>query len=86
VLGGRIDLGERGTWMPGALWTVPALAFVVASFALVLGWQLWGPVLLAATLISLLLAALDWQVAFIGALVDIGIIAVVWLVPRLAVP
>ena len=84
VLGGRIDLGERGIGTFGALWSVPALAFVVAAAAILLGWEVWGPVLLAATIMSLLLAALDWEVAFIGALVDIGIIAVVWLVPRLA--
>ena len=86
VLGGRIDFGERGTWVFGVLWCVPALAFAVAALALVLGWPAWEPVLLAATLMSLLLAALDWQVAFVGALVDMGIIAVVWLVPRFAMP
>ena len=86
VLGGRIDFGERGTWVFGVLWCVPALAFAVAALALVLGWPAWEPVLLAATLMSLLLAALEWQVAFVGALVDMGIIAVVWLVPRFAMP
>jgi hypothetical protein len=86
VLGGRVDLGEQGTWAFGALWSVPALAFLVAAIALVFGWPVWEPVLLAATFMSLLLATLDWHVAFIGALVDIGIVAVVWLVPRLAIP
>jgi hypothetical protein len=86
VLGGRIDVGERGTWVLGVLWSVPALAFIVAALALVLGWQAWEPVLLAAILMSLLLTALDWQVAFVGALIDLGIIAVVWLVPRFAMP
>ena len=77
VLGGRIDLGERGIGAFGALWSVAALAFVVAAAAILLGWEVWGPVLLAAAIMSLLLAVLDWEVAFIGALVDIGIIAVV---------
>jgi hypothetical protein len=86
VLGGHIDLGEQGIRAFGALWGVSAIAFVVAAMALLFGWQIWGPVLLAASLTSLLLTTLDWQVAFIGAFVDIGIIAVVWLVPRLAMP
>ncbi len=84
VLGGRVDLGDSGIRLLGALWAVPAIAFVGAALALVFGWEAWGPALLAATLVSLVLAVLDWEVAFIGAIIDIGILAVVWVAPRFA--
>ena len=85
VLGGRLDLGERGIRAFGALWSVPALAFVAAAIALVAGWTIWAPLLMVATLMSLLLTTLDWQAAFMSAFVDIGIIAV-WLAPRITAP
>jgi hypothetical protein len=84
VLDGRVDLGESGIRVFGVLWMVAAIAFGVAALALVLGWETWRPILLAATLVSLLVAALDWEVAFTGAIVDLGILIVAWVVPRMA--
>ena len=40
LLGGRWDVGERGTWISGILWAVAAIGFVVAAVALT-GLGMW---------------------------------------------
>ena len=83
VLGGRWDLGASGTAVYGALWAVAAIGFIVAAAALLIGWQWWQPVLVGVTLLSLALTALDWDVAFAGVILNIAILALLWLGPRL---
>ncbi|MCE7986973.1 MAG: ABC transporter permease [Caldilinea sp. CFX5] len=84
VLGGRWDLGGNGISLFGALWLVPALGFVVAAVGLSLGAPWWQPLLLTVTLFSLVLTALDWNIAFAGVVVNLIILALLWLGPRLA--
>jgi hypothetical protein len=81
VLGGRVDLGTNGTRVFGALWVVPAIAFVAGAVALYASWNWWQPVLMMAASISLVLTLLDWNVAFVGAMVDVAILACLWLGP-----
>ena len=81
VLGGRWELGPRGTTVYGALWAVAAIAFTVAAVALLSGWTWWQPVLIGVTLFSLILTALDWGVAYAGVIINIVILAVLWLGP-----
>jgi hypothetical protein len=83
LLGGRWDLGERGMRAFGALWAVAAIGFVVAALALLAGWAWWQPALLAVALFSLMLTALDWSNAYAGALINILILAALWLGPRI---
>ena len=83
VLGGRWDLGASGTAVYGALWAVAAIGFIVAAAALLIGWQWWQPVLVGVMLLSLALTALDWDVAFAGVILNIAILALLWLGPRL---
>jgi hypothetical protein len=83
LIGGRLDLGEGGIRIFGALWILPALGFVVAAVALAAGWEWWWPVLLTTTLLSLALTSLDWSVAFAGAIVNVAILALLWLAPRM---
>jgi hypothetical protein len=83
ILGGRIDLGEGGTRIFGALWIVPAVAFVIAALALLEGWGWWSVALLLATLLSIPLTLLDWNVAFMGAIVDFLILIVLWVQLRI---
>ena len=79
VLGGRVDLGAGGIWVFGALWILPAIGFVAAALGLLEGWSWWGVALLAATIVSTVLTVLDWDVAFMGAIVDVAIVgAVLW--------
>lgn len=84
VLGGRWDLGASGTAVSGALWAVDAVGFIVAAVALLLGWNWWQPLLIVVTLCSLALTALDWGVAFAGVIINIAILALLWLGPRMA--
>lgn len=84
MLGGRWEVGERGIWMFGALWVVPAVGFIVAAVAILAGWSWWQPVLIGVTFVSLLLTILDWRVAYAGVVVNLVILAVLALEPRIA--
>ncbi|MDZ4717376.1 MAG: hypothetical protein SH847_02820 [Roseiflexaceae bacterium] len=83
VLGGRWDLGASGMALYGALWAVAAIGFVVAAVALMGGWSWWQPVLVGVTLFSLVLTGLDWGGAFAGVILNIIILALLWLGPRI---
>jgi hypothetical protein len=84
VLGGRWDLGANGIAVYGALWVVAAVGFVAAAVAVIAGWSWWQPLLLGVTLFSLVLTTLDWGVAYAGVIINIVILAVVWVGPRIA--
>jgi hypothetical protein len=83
VLGGRWDLGANGIAVYGALWVVAAVGFVAAAVAVIAGWSWWQPLLLGVTLFSLVLTTLDWGVAYAGVIINIVILAVVWVGPRI---
>jgi hypothetical protein len=83
LLGGRWDIGENGIRIFGALWAVPAVVFIVAAVALLAGWEWWRLVLVAVTLLSLVLTILDWRIAYAGVVINIVILAVIWLGPRI---
>lgn len=83
LLGGRWDVGEGGIWMFGVLWVVPAVGFILAAVAMLAGWSWWPPVLIGVTLFSLLLTALDWRVAYAGIVVNLVILAMLTLEPRI---
>jgi hypothetical protein len=82
LLSGHWELGEGGIRVFGWLWVLPAIGFAAAALALPGGWGWWKPVLIGATLLSLAITALDWSNAFMGAIVDIVILALVLLSPR----
>ena len=83
VLGGRWELGTGGTAVYGALWALVAVGFIVAALALLMNWHWWQPVLVGVTLFSLVLTTLDWAVAYTGVIVNIAILAMLWLGPRM---
>lgn len=83
LLGGRLHLGGVGTRILGALWTLPAFGFIVGALALWAGWNWWGPVLVGAAIFSLALTSLDWSSTFLGAVIDIAILTLLWLGPRI---
>lgn len=84
LLGGRWDLGEGGIKVFGALWAVAAIGFVAAGAALLAGWGWWQPVLVGVVLFSLALTILDWSSAFMGAIINVMLLAVLWLGPHIA--
>jgi hypothetical protein len=81
LLGGRWDLGESGMRIFGGLWAVAAIGFVVMAVALFSGLSWWKPILVGVTLFSLVLTALDWKLAFAGVILNIVILAGLWLGP-----
>ena len=83
VLGGRLDLGSVGTSLFGLAWGVAALGFVLASAAYLFGWPWWRPALIAVTLLSLVITVLDYGPAWAGIVVNLAILAVLTLTPRL---
>ena len=84
LLGGGRDLGEGGTRVFGVLWAMAAIGFIGSAVALLAGWGWWLFVLVGVTLFSLLLTALDWSNTYAGAIINIAILALLWLWPRIA--
>ena len=82
LVGGRLDVGDAGIRLFGVLWILPALGFMGAAVALAAGWHWWRPVLLVTTLLSLALTSLDWSVAFAGAIVNLVVLVLLGLGPR----
>ena len=84
LLNGRWEVGETGIYLFGALWVLPAVGFLATATALAAGWAWWRSLLLASALVSLVLTGLDWRVAFVGATVNIAILVLFWIGPRVA--
>jgi hypothetical protein len=85
LLDGRWNLGEAGIRFFGMLWPVAAIGFAVAAYGLVTQQDWWRAVMLSTTLLSLVITLLDWKVAFLGAVFNVVIVAVVFLAPGLFV-
>ena len=83
LLDGRWNVGENGIRVFGLVWLVPVLGFVLAGIASLAGWSWWQPVLLASTVVSLMLTALDWSVAYGGVVIDIAILVILAFSSRL---
>ena len=79
VLGGRLDLGPVGIRVFALLWIVPAAGFVAAAIGLLQGWTWWDAMLIAASLASVVLTVMDWNVAYRGAVIDLAILTAYWI-------
>lgn len=77
-------MGTSGIAIYGGLWALAAIGFVVAAVALIVGWGFGKPMLLGVTLFSLVLTALDYNVAYAGVVVNVVILAILWLGPHIA--
>ena len=84
LLGGRRNLGSRGILVYGALWGIAAVGFTAAAAGWMVGWEPWRAVLVGVALVSLALTTLDWRNAFLGAGINVVILAALWLGPRLS--
>ncbi|TYT61247.1 ABC transporter permease [Natrialba swarupiae] len=85
LLGGAVDVGDVGIRVFAVLTAVAGVGFVASAAALVAGWRYWRDTLLAVTVLSLLLTALDWTVASAGVLANLAILAGLLVLPRLSV-
>ena len=80
LLGGRWDIGAAGIGVFGALWAIAAVGFIVAAIGMLTGSSWWQPVLIAVTVCSLILTALDSSLAFAGIALNIVILfALFWM-------
>ncbi len=86
VLGGRLDLGDLGIGVFGALWGMAALGFLVSVVGIVLQSSWWVSTLMAISLFSLALTMLDSSVALTGVVVNAVILALLWFAPRFSSP
>ncbi len=80
-LNGSLDLGVSGTHIYGLLWLLPTLGLIAGGVGFLLHASWWQVVLIAASLVSLALTAVDWANAFRGTLIDVVLIIAVLLSP-----
>lgn len=83
LLGGAVDVGDVGIRVFGVLWAVAAVGFVVSAGAMLVEWDAWRSLLLGVTIFSLVLTLLDWSVAYAGVVVNLAILVVLVVGPRL---
>ncbi len=83
LLNGAWEVGEAGIRLFGALWLVAAAAFILADIGLVTGQSWWPPLMVGAAVLSLVITALAWRVAYTGVVINVVILALLLIVPRL---
>jgi len=79
ILNGRIDLGENGIYIFGVVWALAAIGFVVTAVGLVAQWKWNQSLLVGVSIFSLVLTDLDWEIASTGAIVNIVILVILWI-------
>ncbi len=83
LLYGRWDVGPGGMRLVGLLYLVAVVGFIVAAIGLAFASGWWRPVMAAAAVLSLVLTSLDFSVAYGGPIINLIILALVLLAPRL---
>ncbi len=83
VLDGRINLGNNGIGIYGGLWGVATLGFVFAAIGLLLNSSWWLPLLTTTAVFSLILTMVDLNVAMAGVVVNVALLILAWVAPRL---
>jgi hypothetical protein len=79
LFSGRLDLGAGGMRFLGLLWALGMVVFVIAGLGLLFSAQWWWTITLAAALYSLLLCIVTWPESRWGALINLGILALLLL-------
>lgn len=82
LAGGAWNVGAVGMKLFGVVWLLVALGFLAALGGFFLGQSWWRPVMVATSLVSTAVIALDWAPAFRGAYVNVAILILVWLSTR----
>lgn len=78
LLDGAVDVGDTGMRVMGGLWLAAGLAFAVAGVAAIAraGW--WPIAALFAAMFSFLLCVLAWPDARAGAVLDVALVAAIF--------
>ena len=77
ILAGRLDVGDLGAKVVGALWLLLVIDFALVAWAAYEGASWWPLGTLAAASASLLLCLVDWPETSIGVVVDIALILII---------
>lgn len=83
VLGGRLDLGETGIWIYGLLWAIAGIGTIAAGAGLLRHARRTATLLLWITLFSLALCVLVAEAAIIGIAINVAILVILAVLPRL---
>jgi hypothetical protein len=76
VLGGTIDLGDRGIRIIGILWLIVTIAFVASAIGLLTQATWWSGMAFSSIAASLLLTVAEWPLTKIGVAVNITLLAI----------
>jgi hypothetical protein len=74
VLGGAVDIGERGTYVLGFAWLVVTIAYAVAAYGMLADQAWWRSGLAAVTVFSLVLTILGWKSTIVGTAFNVVIL------------
>ena len=80
VLEGRMDVGDGGTRLLGAMWLLVAAAFVVSAAGLLRHTDWWRAFTFGVVLASLVMCLLEWPLARIGVVIDAALLLALVLV------
>ncbi len=80
LLSGKLEVGAAGMRLFSLLWLLAAIGFVISALGIFFARSWWAPLMLAAALFSLLLCILDWGAAFRGAIINIVILLLLFVV------
>jgi hypothetical protein len=86
LLRGRVDVGDAGMRVVGALWLIAGFGFGVAATAAILGDPRWVPMGLVTTVLSSVLCLLEWPFARVGLWVNLVLLAGLTLAARYSAP
>lgn len=74
VLGGAIDIGERGTYALGFAWLVATIAYVGVAYGMFSDQEWWRTALAGVTVFSLALTILGWRDTIVGTVFNIVVL------------
>lgn len=80
VLGGTIDIGERGTYVLGFAWLAVTVAYTVAAFGMFTDQDWWRSGLAGVTVCSLALTVLGWKDTIVGTAFNVIVLIVLLVV------
>lgn len=74
VLGGALDIGERGVYVLGFAWLMATVAYTIAAYGMLANQDWWQTGLFATATYSLVLTVLAWKDAIFGSLINLVIL------------
>ncbi len=79
ILGGAFDIGERGTYVLGAIWLVVTIAYAVVAYGMFTDQTWWRTWLGGVTALSLVLTILGWKDTVFGTIFNVIVLAALFI-------